>query len=96
MSYVWRDTGETDYRTMIENIQSRQKSGGLGVTIWRLPKAIFQSIRLVNDLGIRYVWIGALCIVQDTSHSKRTQNDLDSLPNRFLSHLYYAIELLSK
>ncbi|KAH6857419.1 heterokaryon incompatibility protein-domain-containing protein [Alternaria rosae] len=69
VSYVWGDTGEMDYRTKISNIQSRRKSGGLAATIRKLPKALAQSIRLVHDLGIRYVWIDALCIVQDSSHS---------------------------
>ncbi|KAI4636866.1 hypothetical protein J4E93_010882 [Alternaria ventricosa] len=69
VSYVWGDTGRMDYRTKIENIQSRRKSGGLAATIRKLPKALVQSIRLVHDLGIRYVWIDALCIVQNSSHS---------------------------
>jgi len=69
VSYVWGDTGSMDYRTKIGNIQSRRKSGGLAATIRKLPKALAQSIRLVHDLGIRYVWIDALCIVQDSSHS---------------------------
>lgn len=69
VSYVWGDTGAMDYRTKIENIQNRRKSGGLAATIRKLPKALAQSIRLVHDLGIRYVWIDALCIVQDSSHS---------------------------
>jgi hypothetical protein len=69
VSYVWGDTGLMDYRTKIDNIQSRRKSGGLAATIRKLPEALVQSIRLVHDLGIRYVWIDALCIVQDSSHS---------------------------
>lgn len=69
VSYVWGDIGTLDYRTKIDNIQSRRKSGGLAATLRKLPKALKQSIRLVHDLGIRYVWIDALCIVQDSSHS---------------------------
>ncbi|KAI4608572.1 hypothetical protein J4E83_009008 [Alternaria metachromatica] len=69
VSYVWGDTGAMDYRTKIGNIQGRRKYGGLAATIRNLPKALFQSIKLVHSLGIRYVWIDALCIVQDSSHS---------------------------
>ena len=69
VSYVWGTTRMMDYLTKIDNIQSRRKSGGLAATIRRLPRALSQSIRLVHDLGIRYVWIDALCIVQDSSHS---------------------------
>ena len=51
--YVWCDTSNMDYRTNIENIQSRRKSGGLAATIRKLPKALAQSIQLVHDLGIK-------------------------------------------
>ncbi|KAH9879409.1 hypothetical protein J1614_002849 [Plenodomus biglobosus] len=69
ISYVWGENSNRDHRTTTKNIQSRRKSGGLAATIQTLPKSLRQSIRLVHDLGIRYVWIDALCIVQDSSHS---------------------------
>ncbi|KAI1077542.1 heterokaryon incompatibility protein-domain-containing protein [Whalleya microplaca] len=69
VSYVWGPSEIRDYITMRTNIQSRRKSGGLAVVISSLPKALRQSIQLVQGLGIRYIWIDALCIVQDSSHS---------------------------
>lgn len=69
ISYVWGENANRDHRTTTKNIQSRRKSGGLAATIQTLPRSLQQSIRLVHNLGIRYVWIDALCIVQDSSHS---------------------------
>ncbi|UKZ83903.1 hypothetical protein TrVFT333_011718 [Trichoderma virens FT-333] len=67
VSYVWGKI--RDHRTTLSNIQDRLKSGGLAQTIDELPIALKQSINLINDLGIRYIWIDSLCIIQDSSHS---------------------------
>lgn len=69
VSYVWGPGHSRQHATRISNIQSRRKSGGLCAVIRQLPKALQQSINLVPGLGIRYIWIDALCIVQDSSHS---------------------------
>jgi hypothetical protein len=70
VSYVWGDDdGHRQHMTTMANIQSRRKSGGLASVIPVLPKTLQEAIRLVHALGIRYIWIDALCIVQDSSHS---------------------------
>ncbi|KAH7176868.1 heterokaryon incompatibility protein-domain-containing protein [Dactylonectria macrodidyma] len=69
VSYVWGSDRSRQHATRISNIQSRRKSGGLSAVIRQLPKALRQSINLVHGLGIRYIWIDALCIVQNSSHS---------------------------
>ncbi|KAL6693795.1 heterokaryon incompatibility domain-containing protein [Trichoderma pleuroticola] len=67
VSYVWGNI--RDHRTTLSNIQDRLKSGGLAQTIDALPVALKQSIDLIENLGIRYIWIDSLCIIQDSSHS---------------------------
>ncbi|EEU41198.1 uncharacterized protein NECHADRAFT_83370 [Fusarium vanettenii 77-13-4] len=69
VSYVWGTKHSRQHATRISTIQSRRKSGGLSAVIRELPKALRESIDLVRGLGIRYMWIDALCIVQDSSHS---------------------------
>ncbi|RSM05632.1 hypothetical protein CEP52_006177 [Fusarium oligoseptatum] len=69
VSYVWGSGNSRQHATRIKNIQSRRKSGGLSDVIRLLPQALRQIINLVHKLGIRYIWIDALCIVQDSSHS---------------------------
>ncbi|KAI5920482.1 heterokaryon incompatibility protein-domain-containing protein [Camillea tinctor] len=67
LSYVWGT--DRKHRTVLANIQDRRKSGGLAFAMENLPDALRQSITLVHDLGIRYIWIDALCIVQDSGPS---------------------------
>lgn len=67
VSYVWGKG--RDYRTTLANIQDRRKSGGLAYPISQLPTALQQSVELVTRLGIRYIWIDCICIIQDSSHS---------------------------
>ncbi|KAI1454819.1 HET-domain-containing protein [Annulohypoxylon moriforme] len=69
VSYVWGEKKTRHHSTRMATIQSRLKSGGLADVIKNLPKALQQSIDLVHSLGIRYIWIDCLCIVQDSSHS---------------------------
>ncbi|KAL1855810.1 hypothetical protein VTK73DRAFT_8470 [Phialemonium thermophilum] len=68
VSYVWGTGHSGQHATRIGNVQSRRRSGGLSAVIRSLPKALRQSIELVHGLGIRYMWIDCLCIVQDSRH----------------------------
>ncbi|KAG1753265.1 heterokaryon incompatibility protein-domain-containing protein [Suillus lakei] len=70
LSYVWGSIG-TDYWTTKDNIAERSTSGGLNAP--NLPETITDSILFVRQLGERYLWIDALCIIQDDSFDKSTQ-----------------------
>ncbi|KAG1775980.1 heterokaryon incompatibility protein-domain-containing protein [Suillus placidus] len=70
LSYVWGSIG-ADYWTTKDNIAERSTPGGLDVS--NLPETITDSIRFVRQLGGRYLWIDALCIIQDDSLDKSTQ-----------------------
>lgn len=43
--------------------------GGLGRVFHQLPKVIQDAVELVRRLGIQYLWIDALCIIQDNPRS---------------------------
>ncbi|KAJ8589457.1 HET-domain-containing protein [Rhizopogon salebrosus TDB-379] len=62
LSYVWGGTGE-GYKTTQANIKQRGIPGGLDASM--MPGTISDTIQLVRQLGERYLWIDALCIVQD-------------------------------
>lgn len=59
LSYCWGD-GVT-LKTTSTNIDSIKSS----VTVADLPEAYIDAISLTRRLGIRYLWIDALCIIQD-------------------------------
>lgn len=78
LSYVW---GTVDMSmTLLANYESRCKTRGLPT---RLPNTISDAIMLVRDLGERYLWVDALCIVQDDDeHKARNIAHMDVVYNK--------------
>ncbi|OJA14570.1 hypothetical protein AZE42_06366, partial [Rhizopogon vesiculosus] len=70
LSYVWGGTGE-GYWTTRANLKKRMMQGGLDTSV--LPGTILDTIQLIRQLGERYLWIDALCIVQDDLEDKAVQ-----------------------
>lgn len=70
LSYVWGGVG-AEYQSMRDNISQRMAPGGLDESI--LPATIVDAIELCRRLGERYLWVDALCIIQDSSEDKAVQ-----------------------
>ncbi|EIW87361.1 HET protein, partial [Coniophora puteana RWD-64-598 SS2] len=70
LSYLWGGIGES-YWTTAENLPARMQPGGLPLSI--LPATISDAILLTRELGERYLWVDALCIVQDGPADKAVQ-----------------------
>ena len=80
LSYVWGGPGDA-YWTIKANVTARGSPGGLDESI--LPATIIDSIRLVRQVGERYLWIDALCIVQDSLEDKADQiHNMDLIYSR--------------
>lgn len=60
LSYVWGT--KPTVTTTSSNLSQFSREGGLRKA--GLPSTIEDSIRLVHDLGVPYLWVDALCIVQ--------------------------------
>ena len=60
LSYVWGAAEMS--KTLCMNYAARLQKGGLRES---LPATIADAIALVRSLGERYLWVDALCIVQD-------------------------------
>lgn len=67
LSYVWGQ-GQP-YTTKLSNIMLHRNHGGLQKFHGHLPRVIQDAIDLVRGLGIRYLWVDSLCIVQDSARS---------------------------
>ncbi|KAE9377360.1 HET-domain-containing protein [Stipitochalara longipes BDJ] len=65
LSYVWGTVEMSS--TLLANYASRCQKGGLPE---QLPHTIADAIALVRALGERYLWVDALCIVQDDLENK--------------------------
>jgi hypothetical protein len=68
LSYVW-GKGPHSYILTKANLQTLHGPGGLK----DLPPTIADTIELVKRLGETYLWIDALCIVQDDPDDKNIQ-----------------------
>ncbi|KAI0474846.1 heterokaryon incompatibility protein-domain-containing protein [Xylaria cf. heliscus] len=61
LSHPWGDTANnTHYYTTRLNINSHK----IGIPVDRLPDTFKDAIRVTRELGIQYLWIDSLCIVQ--------------------------------
>ncbi|EGN97795.1 hypothetical protein SERLA73DRAFT_160870 [Serpula lacrymans var. lacrymans S7.3] len=70
LSYLWGGMGG-EYWTTRANLEQRSISGGLDASM--LPGTISDAIQLVRQLDERYLWIDALCIIQDDPEDKGVQ-----------------------
>lgn len=68
-SYVW-GSGTKEYCTTRDNLQQRQKDG---IQISTLPRTIRDFITVSRRLQLTYLWVDALCIVQDNEEETREQ-----------------------
>ena len=60
LSHRWGDAGLP--QTTLANIAQRKRS----VSVTELSKTMQEAIAVVRSLGFRYLWIDALCIIQDS------------------------------
>jgi hypothetical protein len=67
LSYVWGL--KKNYTTDISNIRVHQQQGSLETYLDKIPKVIRDAMELVRRLGLRYLWVDSLCIVQNSKRS---------------------------
>ena len=71
ISYCWPPSGA--FKTLTSNLSDLLKPNSLERGRVLLPKVIEDSIELVDALGETYIWVDALCIVQDDDDHKERQ-----------------------
>ena len=67
LSYVWE--ADPGFETKLENVHKLRMHGGIEEILYSLPRAIRDSMALVRRLGLRYLWVDRLCIVQNSTRS---------------------------
>ncbi|PMD43210.1 HET-domain-containing protein [Hyaloscypha variabilis F] len=60
LSYCWGEDTGAFVTTTNSNLQERRA----GISLQSLPTALREAVYLTRRLGIRYLWIDALCIIQ--------------------------------
>ena len=67
LSYCWG--GYTGFRTLKSNLKERCSK----ISFHEMPPLFQQTVTITRGLGIRYLWIDALCIIQDDSDDWRVE-----------------------
>ncbi|TVY12570.1 hypothetical protein LARI1_G009629 [Lachnellula arida] len=68
LSYVWGSS--QSLKSTKANIHHLQKDGAVRELWGELPQAIKDAIELTDAMGETYLWVDALCIIQDDNRSK--------------------------
>ncbi|KAF5364936.1 hypothetical protein D9758_008086 [Tetrapyrgos nigripes] len=68
LSYVWGKGCQTQYTTDTRHALEAQR--GLEESTLGLPQTIKDAINVTQEAGLRYLWVDALCILQDDAKDK--------------------------
>ncbi|KAF2111244.1 heterokaryon incompatibility protein-domain-containing protein [Lophiotrema nucula] len=71
LSYCW--PAKKMLTTLTSNVEFLHQPGALKERLSDLPLAVEDAIQCVRKLGERYIWIDALCIIQDSDDHKMDQ-----------------------
>ena len=75
LSYCWR-IGRGMPHTTTKSLKAHKEN----IAWTTLPKAFQEAVLLTKKLGIRYIWIDSICVIQDDASDKlRTALELDSI-----------------
>ncbi|KAK0119420.1 hypothetical protein ONS95_010872 [Cadophora gregata] len=73
LSYCWGPKGQS---IMLK--ESTLREFKIGIVVRNLPRTLQDAIIVTRKLGIRYLWIDALCIIQDSDSDKA--HELTQMP----------------
>ena len=69
LSYCWGAIHQNRLRATRDTLPEMRR----GVDVTRLPQTLQDAIRVAGDLGFEYLWVDALCIVQDDDEEKASE-----------------------
>lgn len=68
LSYVWG--GHQDFCTLQSNIASHNTQ----ITLSTLPQTVQNAAVCTHKLGLKYLWVDSLCIIQDSNEDSGERN----------------------
>ncbi|OTA86894.1 hypothetical protein M434DRAFT_59200, partial [Hypoxylon sp. CO27-5] len=71
LSYCWPT--RKMFSALLSNLDELSCPGALGHRWSELPPVIQDTINLTSEFGEGYLWVDALCIIQDDQEQKSTQ-----------------------
>jgi len=80
LSYVWGSA--TQVVALQANIHQLRQKGSLVTSQFAIPNLIKDAMSLVQSLGIQYLWVDALCILQDAESKHDVLSQMDTIYSR--------------
>ncbi|KFY24758.1 hypothetical protein V491_02032 [Pseudogymnoascus sp. VKM F-3775] len=80
LSYVWGKV--TILQTLTTNLLRLQQNGALTDLSDQIPTVIKNAMQVVSDFGEKYLWVDALCIVQDGPEKQTQISQMDKIYGR--------------
>lgn len=82
LSHCWGDLSveaKKEFCTTTENFTQRR----IGFNVSSLPKTFQDAVRVTRELGILYLWIDSLCIIQYGDHGKDWKDESRQMESIF-------------
>ena len=86
LSYVWGTS--TGFQATKSNMSDLEHECGLRKFEKSIPRTVRDAMRLVEDLGERYLWIDSLCLMQD---DEEDLHDMMRKMDLVYGHSYFTI-----
>ncbi|KAE9369745.1 HET-domain-containing protein, partial [Stipitochalara longipes BDJ] len=77
LSYCWGPNSENSHRTLTKSLNSQKSK----IVFQTLPITIQDAIRITRNLGFQYLWVDAICIIQDSDSDWQTES-------KKMAHIY--------
>lgn len=69
LSYVWGGkSADSILQARRANIRDLCRPGAFAEARYQLPKTVRDAVALTKELGVRYLWVDSVCIVQDDDY----------------------------
>ncbi|KAH8696768.1 heterokaryon incompatibility protein-domain-containing protein [Phaeosphaeriaceae sp. PMI808] len=90
LSHCWGNLSvkEEEHCTTQDNIGQRQQLKGFSLSI--LPKTFQDAVKVTRELGVLYLWIDSLCIIQSGDKGEDWERESGQMESIF-SHAYCTI-----
>ncbi|ERF76416.1 hypothetical protein EPUS_06974 [Endocarpon pusillum Z07020] len=69
LSYTWNQSKAAPFQTVGSNLDAYK----LSIPLLTLPQTMQDAILITRRFGVRYLWIDALCIIQDSEDDWRSE-----------------------
>ena len=74
LSHCWGNFKEIPFLTL--TLSNKSKLMGEGIVMRDLPRNFVDAVVVARHMGVRYIWIDSLCIIQDNGEFARSEGQL--------------------